>query len=414
MNNDFGYEGGAPLNNEPPVVENNDNDPTPLDGDDVQYDANGNPITPINNGGDNNDPDPQENSDNENELEAGTEIQVGDETYTVDENGNVIDKDGNIYKESKDVKAWIDSFEQEENSNEDELTIENIQKLVGFTVTDDNDKEIQFENTPQGVKSYIEQVIESAREEHYETAINTFVQNYPFIPDIINYYKANGGSLEGYNEVPDRSNTVIDENNEAQQEYIIKTAWKEQNRRGNVDNYINYLKSSGTLFETAKEELEALKQSDKEYREYVKQQAEAAEQERIAQSKAYWQSVYDVVKSKTIAGYDIPESIVVTRNGQKTTSSINDFFNYMYQVDDKGKSRYQYDLEAEDPMSRLNDDILRAYLKFTGGSYANLVDMAINKKQVNKLILKSKETKKPSMSIKRTTPKTKTTDLGYN
>lgn len=414
MPSDFGYEGGAPLNNEPPVVENNDNDPTPLDGDEVQYDANGNPITPINNNGDNNDLDPQENADNENELEAGTEIQVGDETYTVDENGNVVDKDGNIYKESKDVKAWIDSFEQEESSNEDELTIENIQKLVGFTVTDDDDKEIQFENTPQGVKSYIEQVIESAREEHYETAINTFMQNYPFIPDIINYYKANGGSLEGYNEVPDRSNTVIDENNEAQQEYIIKTAWKEQNRRGNVDNYINYLKSSGTLFETAKEELEALKQSDKEYREYVKQQAEAAEQERIAQSKAYWQSVYDVVKSKTIAGYDIPESIVVTRNGQKTTSSINDFFNYMYQVDDKGKSRYQYDLEAEDPMSRLNDDILRAYLKFTGGSYANLVDMAINKKQVNKLILKSKETKKPSMSIKRTTPKTKTTDLGYN
>lgn len=414
MNNDFGYEGGAPLNNEPPVVENNDNDPTPLDGDEVQYDANGNPITPINNNGDNNDPDPQEKADDENELEAGTEIQVGDETYTVDENGNVIDKDGNIYKESKDVKAWIDSFEQEESSNEDELTIENIQKLVGFTVTDDDDKEIQFENTPQGVKSYIEQVIESAREEHYETAINTFMQNYPFIPDVINYYKANGGSLEGYNEVPDRSNTVIDENNEAQQEYIIKTAWKEQNRRGNVDNYINYLKSSGTLFETAKEELEALKQSDKEYREYVKQQAEAAEKERIAQSKAYWQSVYDVVKSKTIAGYDIPESIVVTRNGQKTTSSINDFFNYMYQVDDKGKSRYQYDLEAEDPMSRLNDDILRAYLKFTGGSYANLVDMAINKKQVGKLILKSKETKKPSMSIKRTTPKTKTTDLGYN
>lgn len=414
MPSDFGYEGGAPLNNEPPVVENNDNDPTPLDGDEVKYDANGNPITPIDNNGDNNDPDPKEKADDENELEAGTEIQVGDETYTVDENGNVIDKDGNIYKESKDVKAWIDSFEQEESSNEDELTIENIQKLVGFTVTDDDDKEIQFENTPQGVKSYIEQVIESAREEHYETVINTFMQNYPFIPDVINYYKANGGSLEGYNEVPDRSNTVIDENNEAQQEYIIKTAWKEQNRRGNVDNYINYLKSSGTLFETAKEELEALKQSDKEYREYVKQQAEAAEKERIAQSKAYWQSVYDVVKSKTIAGYDIPESIVVTRNGQKTTSSINDFFNYMYQVDDKGKSRYQYDLEAEDPMSRLNDDILRAYLKFTGGSYANLVDMAINKKQVGKLILKSKETKKPSMSIKRTTPKTKTTDLGYN
>lgn len=413
MPSDFGYEGGAPLNNEPPVIENNDNDPTPLDGDEVKYDANGNPITSIDGNNNNPEPEPQKPANNEEKLEAGTEIQVGDETYTVDENGNVVDKDGNIYKESKDVKSWIDSFEQEEPADENELSIENIQKLVGITVTNDDNQEVQFENTPQGVKSYIEQVIESAREEHYETAINTFMQNYPFIPDIINYYKANGGSLEGFNEVPDRSNTVIDENNEAQQEYIIKTAWKEQNRKGNVDNYINYLKSSGTLFETAKEELEALKQSDKEYREYVKQQAEEAEQKRIAQSKAYWQSIYDVVNSKTIAGYNIPESIVVTRNGQKTMATTNDFFNYMYQVDDKGKSRYQYDLESEDPMARLNDDILRAYLKFTGGSYANLVDMAISKKEVNKLILKSKENKKPSMSIKRAAPKTNNTDLGY-
>ena len=85
------------------------------------------------------------------------------------------------------------------------------------------------------------------------------------------------------------------------------------------------------------------------------------------------------------------------------------------QVDNKGKSRYNYDLEKEDPNARIHDDILRAFLKFTGGSYSNLVDMAINKKEVSKLILKSKDNKKPTMSVRRPAPKKdKNLDLGFN
>ena len=59
-------------------------------------------------------------------------------------------------------------------------------------------------------------------------------------------------------------------------------------------------------------------------------------------------------------------------------------------IDKNGKSRYQYDLENETPEARRNDSILRAYLKFVGGSYSNLVDMAINDKEVKKLKLIAK------------------------
>lgn len=40
-------------------------------------------------------------------------------------------------------------------------------------------------------------------------------------------------------------------------------SWSEQNRKGDVDSYINYLKSTGTLADVAKEELEALKEKMK-------------------------------------------------------------------------------------------------------------------------------------------------------
>lgn len=411
---DFEFESGG-IKEEEKVTQpqNEPNEPVSIEGEEIQYDENGNPITPLQPGGEKEKEEEEKEKETTHDLEAGTELQLGEEVYTVDKDGNVVDKDGNIFKEAKDVKEWLESFDAEEEDNEKELTIKNIQSALDIVITDENDKEIEYENTPEGVKAYVEQVIENAREEHYETALNTLFSKYPFVQELINYYDANGGSLEGYGTMPDRSGIELNESDEAQQEYIIRTAWKEQNRKGNVDGYIQYLKSTGNLFTTAQEELEGLKEADAQRREEVRQQAEQAKEEQLKAVKEYWGNVKKIVDSREIAGYNIPESIVVTRNGQKTTASVDDFFRYIYEVDDKGKSRYNYDIEAEDPQARLHDDILRAYLKFTGGNFTNLLDMAINKKEVNKLVLKSKEAKKPSISVRKPTPKNKNKEINF-
>ena len=409
---DFEFESGG-IKEEEKVTQpqNEPNEPVSIEGEGIQYDENGNPITPLQPGGEKEKEEEEKEKETTHDLEAGTELQLGEEVYTVDKDGNVVDKDGNIFKEAKDVKEWLESFDAEEEDNEKELTIKNIQSALDIVITDENDKEIEYENTPEGVKAYVEQVIENAREEHYETALNTLFSKYPFVQELINYYDANGGSLEGYGTMPDRSGIELNESDEAQQEYIIRTAWKEQNRKGNVDGYIQYLKSTGNLFTTAQEELEGLKEADAQRREEVRQQAEQAKEEQLKAVKEYWGNVKKIVDSREIAGYNIPESIVVTRNGQKTTATVDDFFRYIYEVDDKGKSRYNYDIESEDPQARLHDDILRAYLKFTGGNFTNLLDMAINKKEVNKLVLKSKEAKKPSISVRKPTPKNKNIEI---
>ena len=206
-------------------------------------------------------------------LEAGTAIEVGEDTYTVDENGNLLDKNGNIFKEAKDVKAWLDEFENITDADKDSISIETIQEAVGVQITDDNDKPVEFENNPEGIKAYINAVIETAKEEHFETAVNTLYQKYPILNDVLNYYIANGNSLEGFGEVPDRSGITIDDSNEAQQEAIIRTAWEEQGRKGDVESYIAYLKSSGTLLATAKEELAGLQEADAQYRKQIEEEA---------------------------------------------------------------------------------------------------------------------------------------------
>ena len=349
-------------------------------------------------------------------LQAGTSIEIGDEKYTVDERGNVLDKNGNIYKEASEVNTWIDSFENVSDTTDGAMTIDSIQEAFGIEITDDNDKKVTFENSPAGVKAYIDAVIDTARDEHYEAAINSLYQKYPILSDVLNYYVANGNSLEGFGEMPDRSNITIDENNEAQQESIIRTAWKEKGQRGDVESYIAYLKSSGTLLATAKEELTGLQDADKEYRAKLAAEAEKKENEHIKRLENYWNGVHEVVKSRQIAGYKIPESIIINRNGQKLSVTPEDFFNYIYRIDKDGKSAYEKDLAAETPESRRDDEILRAYLKFVGGNYSNLVGMAINKEKVNTLKLKAKERNSTSVRINRPNnadSKNKQLDFGY-
>ena len=422
MEIDLGYDGGS-SNNEPvePIE--------PINGG-QQFDENGNPITNVNepvpptdpkdpkDPNDSNNPnnpnDPKDPKDNEVELKEGYTLTVEDKTYTVDKDGNLVDEQGNVFKKAEEVKDWLKEFSVEDDNTEIDLA--KIQEALDYEVTDEDGNAIEYENNIEGIKAYINDVIETSKLEHYETAVNTLYQKYPILKEVLDYYVANGNSLEGFTETPDRSNIQIDDNNEEQQIEIIKTLWKEQGIKGDVQQYINYLKNASILTSTAKDALKTLQEMDKENKKAFEAEAERRQQEDYEREVQHWTNIKNIIDSKEIAGYKIPDNITISRNGQKVSVTPNDFFNYLYRVDNENKSMYQRDLEAEDPKDSLNDAILRAYLKFTGGSYADLVNMAINQEKVNKLKLKAKQT--GSKSIKVTKPvNTKPNgniDLGYN
>ena len=419
MEIDLGYDGITP--NEESAEEK-----TPINNE-PKVDENGNPIQDVNQDQlNNNEENPNEENPNEKDkenpneedikLEEGNTVTVEDKTYTVDKDGNLVDDKGNIFKKAEEVKDWLKEFSVDE-TKDDEINLDNIQKALDYEVTDEEGNPITYENNIEGVKAYINDVIETSKLEHYETAINTLYQKYPILQEVLNYYIANGNSLEGFTETPDRSNITIDDTNEEQQIEIIKTLWKEQGIKGDVTQYINYLKNASILTSTAKEALDTLKSIDAENKKAYEEEAERRKQESYEAEVEHWTNIKNIIDSKEIAGYKIPDSITISRNGQKISVTPNDFFNYIYRVDNENKSAYQRDLEAEEPSKRLNDEILRAYLKFTGGSYADLVNMAINQEKVNNLKLKAKQNaNSKSIKINRTTntKQTKDIDLGYN
>lgn len=384
-----------PPANEPPAI-NPDNS-----------DSNKPSNEPNNNNNNNN------NNDNDSEYKEGTIITIGDDEYKIDDKGNLLDKDGNVYKEAKDVADFLKDFEVDENT--DTLDINSIIKETGITIVDEDNKPVEFDNTPQGVSSYINSVIEQKQDEYAQAGINSLIETYPFVADAINYYIANGNSLKGFGEVRDRSSIIIDDNNVAQQEAIIRERLNELGRKADAEDYINYLKSSGKLLDTAKASLQEMIDEDNKAKEEMANEAKRIAAERQKEDDLYWKGVKDVIDSKKVCGYRIPDTIIINKDGKKIAATPNDFFNYIYQVDENGCSRYVNELKTLTPEQKRDDQILRAYLRFTGGSYADLVAMAIKEDEVEKLKLKAVNNTKPRVRITppAATNKKGSIDVGY-
>lgn len=350
---------------------------------------------------------PDDVNANEHDLEEGTVIEDGDNKYTVDKDGNLIDDKGNIFKAKNEVAAYLKEFEVEDTSNEDKIDVKSIQELVGVSVTSEDGKPVTFDNTPQGVASYVQSVLDLKRDEFAKAGVNKLFEDYPVVSDFLNYYVANGNSFEGFGELRDRSGIEVDENNVSQQEAIVREAFKEFNRRGNVDKYIQYLKDSNELFNVAKEELEALQKVDNDVREANAKEALRVKAEEEKQLVEFWNGVKECIDKRQIAGYRIPETVIIERNGKQISTTPEDFFNYVYQVDDKGLSRYENDLMKLSPAERRDEELLKAWLKYTGKGYDSLIEMAVSDKEAKKLKLTASQRKSTRGAIKITKPDSK-------
>lgn len=388
-----------------PDNSNNQEDTTPLDGNHDKEDLTGKDGNQ--NLKDNNQNNEDSNSNNADsstgELTEGDSIEFEGVTYTVDATGNLVDDKGNIFKEAKDVKSWISSMDVSNDQNDSNFDLNAIQEALGITVTDDNGNPVEFTNDAEGVKSYVNSVIDLKSKDIQTATINKLFADNPLIKEFIDYVQLTG-SPQGFGDLPDRSGIEIDKNNINQQEAIIRMAAQEFGNKSLNENYIKYLKDSGGLYDEAKQQLTALVEKDAAMRKDIEEQAEANRQAEQARINEYWQNVSKVIEGRIIAGYKLPESFTKEVNGQKVVYTPNDFYNYLNKAieqdaDGNIVTGYQRDLSKLTDEEYLNRELLDAWLMFTGGTYKDLIDMAVKEDNVRKLKIKSKE-QRTAKSIK--------------
>ena len=335
------------------------------------------------------------------ELTAGDTIDVDGTIYTVAENGDLVDDKGNVFKEAKDVQSWLASVEVEDENANSPITLSSIQEALGVTITDEDGKDVTFTDDADGVKAYVDSVIAVKSQELQEAAINRLYQDNPLLKQFQDYVQLNG-TPKGFGEIPDRSGIRLDKDNEQQLVAVIKMAAQEFGNKSLNDNYIKYLRDSGGLYDEARNQLQALVEKDAEYKKQIEIKAQ---EQRDAQAKAtadYWNNVNRIVESRQIGGYRIPESFTKEVDGKKIVITPKDFFNYLStpkEVDGMIATGYQHDLAKLTDEEYMNREILDAWLMFTGGTYKDLIDMAVKEEQVRQLRVKSKD-RRATKSVK--------------
>lgn len=349
----------------------------------------------------------QDKSSSTGELVAGDNVEFEGETYTVAENGDLVDKDGKVFKEAKDVKEWMESLQEE---TDDTISLETIQDAFGQTIVGEDGKPIEFTNDAAGVQAYVKAVVDLQRNEIAEGAVNKLYADNPLLKQFIDYVQVNG-SPRGFGELPDRTGWQIDKDNAAQQETIVRMAAREFGNASLNDNYIKYLKDTGGLYDEAVNQLRALQDKDKIVKAEIEQRANAARAQEQQEIETYWNKVNDVINGRTIAGYKLPDSFVKEVDGKKQTLTPTDFYNYLSrqtEVDADGNriTGYQKDLANESDDDYLARELITAWLMFTGGTYKDLATMAIKENEVRTLKLKSKENR-AHKTVKVTKPASK-------
>lgn len=309
-------------------------------------------------------------------LSEGDTVNVDGVDYTIDANGNALTADGTVFRTAAELAELIS-----QNGSEPSV-LEQLQSRFGSDFEDENGNPVVFDNNAEGIAAYVDTIVQNKMAEAQIAALNDLFDTYPQIEQVINHLELNG-TLEDFVEIPDRSQITVSENNEEQQAAFIREEWKLSGKKGDVNKFIDYCKNAGILYDTAVESKEAVDSIYESRLAEQKAQVEAQEAAAAAAEEAYWDNVEDIISKGELLGYSIPEQIQCNRDGKKTMLSRRDFLNYVsVPVDNEGNTAYMLDEARVDSNARIQDDLLKAFLRFTGGDYASLVGMAVNKQKV--------------------------------
>jgi hypothetical protein len=336
------------------------------------------------------------------------QIDIDGVVYTLDSNGNAIDEQNSI----KYTKEQIAAFEGEPTS----LGIKELAKMTNIVPIDEDGKEIEYEDTPQGIAKYANDVYQIGLNQGINNYQEQLFNTYPLLGDIIDHLQLNNGSLEGFGKKLDYSSIKLDKDNETQLVNIIteaRIARGESNDK--IEKYIKYLKSGDSLFDESNEELKYLIAKDTEFKTTQAKQIEIQKANDIKAAEEYWgikinnngqllnlnkpDSIYDTINKGKLKindeVYIIPDKIKITDNGKITYKTRDDFFNYLYSPvevvlnDQRVKmTQHEVDLHNENLNRKPSNDIFDAYKRFVKYDTSQFIKENVNRVAVNTIIRK--------------------------
>jgi hypothetical protein len=338
-------------------------------------------------------------------------VDIDGVVYIIDKAGNAVDDKGTV----KYTKDQLIELSDAENDNLPVIAIEDITKLTNIVPINDENKPIEYENTQEGIAQYVNDVYQIGA----NAAIEDLFTKYPYLRDVIQHVNTTG-TLKGFAERVDYGKLVLDKSNEDQLvDIVITSRLLKGDSEVSVNNYIKYLKDSGSLYEEAIVEQNYLHSKNVKEQEASQKAALEAQAEELRQAQTTWgvaidskgnmvdlkipNSVYGIITSGNITigkeQYTIPEKIRVSNNGVTTYKTRQDFFNYLFSpvttVVNNQKVQttlHAIDIEEEKTSKSIEGDILDAFKRFVKYDTSQFIIEQIGKKNAE-IIMKRYTTK---------------------
>jgi hypothetical protein len=263
-------------------------------------------------------------------------VEVDGKEYTINEKGDAVNEAGEVVY----TKAQLDAL------GSDEPIVNQVIKVVGRPVLDENGVEIQYDDTPIGIGRYIEDVSVQIGNEIANEIIKEKYTTYPILRAFEEHLILNNGNPAGFQEDVDYSTIQLDETNEYQLSNIIrKDLLAKGYAEDRAEKLISLYKKEASLLEEAKVALASLDNSSKAIRAQRERDAQIVLDNKAKADNQFWSAVQEkVLNQKTIqVGEEviaIPQYMKRNIDGKIVTASNKDFFDYMY-------TKYKYNMGGE-------------------------------------------------------------------
>jgi len=378
-------------NNDNSDVNNNNNDNNNQNNDNNTVDPNNdnnnnnndndNNQNPNDNNQNNNSNDDNVNGDNNNDDNIDiVEVEIGDEVFKLDENGNAVNNEGEIK-----YTAVLDLIE-----------------LTQIKPVDEQGNPIQYEDTPDGRRKYIEDVYKAGAIERANQIIEERYRQNPLIKTVSDYIIANG-SLEGFTDKQIMRKPISDDSSE---EELIATIRSARKMKGDTEieiaNTISWAKSDGKLKDLAKISDDYLSQAEKAQREEIAEKAKQVEQQRIATTQRYVSDLTKTIVNGKIKLADkeliIPANLTVKTDEGTKVVPREELVKYATQINQYrmpdgrivNATQYQIDKHTKQQQRNINDDVYEMISLFTGQDNSQVLKAAVNNHMANKIRKKLK------------------------
>jgi len=380
---------------------NNNNNDVNNQNDDDNHDDNHDDNQNNNNDDDNqnnnqNDDDNQNNNDdNQNDDDDGgdiIEVEIGDDVFKLDKDGNAVDEAGTIKYTAEQLK----DFDEEDVSGFDLIDLTQIKPV------DTEGNPIQYENTPDGRRKYIEDVYKAGAIERANQIIEQRYAANPLIKTVSEYIIANG-SLDGFSEKQLTRQPLTDDSTEEDLIAIIRSARKMKgDSEVEIANIVSWAKSDGKLKELAGTSDEYLAHAEKAQRDEIAAKAKQIEEQRVETNRKYVSNLTNTIINGKLKIADkeliIPANLTVkTEQGTKVVPR-EELIKYATQIGQyrmpNGKvvnaTQYQIDKYTRNQSRNINDDVYEMISLFTGQDNSQILKAAVNNHKANTIRKKLK------------------------